>query len=165
MKWLGDAVRQGSVVLLGAIAVFPDSAAAQVQLPGIVVTTPSPIQRPRPAPAPRPATATAPTVSAAPAAPPPGTLVVDEDAFVPITVMNTPEITPLAVQNIGDVTAQQPGVAATTFAPGASRPIIRGQDRDRVRVQENGIGSHDVSALSEDHAVPIDPFAAERIEI
>lgn len=165
MKWLGDAVRQGSVVLLGAIAVFPDSAAAQVQLPGIVVTTPSPIQRPRPAPAPRPTTAAAPTAPEAPAAPPPGTLVVDEDAFVPITVMNTPEITPLAVQNIGDVTAQQPGVAATTFAPGASRPIIRGQDRDRVRVQENGIGSHDVSALSEDHAVPIDPFAAERIEI
>jgi iron complex outermembrane receptor protein len=32
-------------------------------------------------------------------------------------------------------------------------------------VQENGIGSADVSALSEDHAVPIDPFSADRIEV
>jgi iron complex outermembrane receptor protein len=34
-----------------------------------------------------------------------------------------------------------------------------------VLVQENGIGSHDVSALSEDHAVPIDPLAVDRIEV
>jgi iron complex outermembrane receptor protein len=34
-----------------------------------------------------------------------------------------------------------------------------------VRVQENGIGAHDVSTLSEDHAVPIDPNAADRIEV
>jgi iron complex outermembrane receptor protein len=38
-------------------------------------------------------------------------------------------------------------------------------DNFRVRVQENGIGSHDASALSEDHAVPIDPFAADQIEV
>ena len=43
--------------------------------------------------------------------------------------------------------------------------MIRGLDNYRVRVQENGIGSHDVSALSEDHAVPIDPFSADRIEV
>jgi iron complex outermembrane receptor protein len=34
-----------------------------------------------------------------------------------------------------------------------------------VRVQENGIGSGDVAALSEDHAVPIDPNAASRVEV
>ena len=27
--------------------------------------------------------------------------------------------------------------------------------------QENGIGTHDVSALSEDHGLPIDPFAVD----
>ena len=34
-----------------------------------------------------------------------------------------------------------------------------------MRVQENGIGTGDVAALSEDHAVPIDPNAASRIEV
>jgi iron complex outermembrane receptor protein len=34
-----------------------------------------------------------------------------------------------------------------------------------VRVQETGIGSHDVSALSEDRAVPFGPFSADRIEV
>ncbi|WP_163364084.1 TonB-dependent receptor plug domain-containing protein, partial [Klebsiella aerogenes] len=38
-------------------------------------------------------------------------------------------------------------------------------DNARVRIQENGIGAQDVSDLSEDHAVPIDPLAAERIEV
>src|SRR5690606_3430784 len=114
---------------------------------------------PRTAPAAVPVEPTGPPVAL------PGTLLVDEDAFVPVTVMSGQEIEARAVSNIGDVTAQKPGVTASTFAPGASRPVIRGLDRFRVRVQENGIGSHDVSALSEDHAVPIDPFAAERIEI
>jgi iron complex outermembrane receptor protein len=98
-------------------------------------------------------------------APLPGTLVVDDEAFAAVTVMTPSEIESLPAANIGDVTAQRPGLAASTFAPGASRPIIRGLDSYRVRIQENGIGTHDVSALSEDHAVPIDPFAVERIEI
>ena len=145
-----------------------ERAEAQMQLPGLVVTAPSPVQRPRPRPAPaqRPATASVPAAPEAPTpAPLPGTLIVDEDAFVPVTVMNSTEVEARPVQNIGDVTAQKPGVTSSTFAPGASRPIIRGLDRFRVRVQENGINSGDVSALSEDHAVPIDPFAAERVEI
>jgi iron complex outermembrane receptor protein len=155
------------MVVVAAVIAFGEEAAAQIQLPGIVVTSPSPIQRPRPAPAPapRPTTAAVPDEPATLPAPSPGTLIIDEDAFVPVTVMTAPEVEALPAASIGDVTALRPGLAASTFAPGASRPIIRGLDTYRVRVQENGIGSHDVSALSEDHAVPIDPFAAERIEI
>ncbi len=153
------------MALLAAAAVLAENAQAQIQLPGIVVTSPSPVQRPRRVPTPRPATAATLAEPVDAPAPLPGTLLVDEDAFVPVTVMSEREIEARAVSNIGDVTAQKPGVTASTFAPGASRPIIRGLDRFRVRVQENGIGTHDVSALSEDHAVPIDPFAAERVEI
>jgi iron complex outermembrane receptor protein len=40
--------------------------------------------------------------------------------------------------------------------------VIRGLSGFRVRIQENGIGTGDVSALSDDHAVPIDPLAAGR---
>lgn len=165
-RWLHRGIG-GSLITLGIIAGFADGAGAQVQLPGLVVTTPSPVQRPRRVrtPVPQPAPAAVPAEPAEPPAALPGTLVVDEDAFVPVTVMSGQEVEARAVSNIGDATALKPGVTASTFAPGASRPIIRGLDRFRVRVQENGIGAHDVSALSEDHAVPIDPFAAERIEI
>ena len=42
---------------------------------------------------------------------------------------------------------------------------MRGLDTYRVRIQENGIGASGVSELGEDHAVPLDPLAAERIEV
>ena len=67
---------------------------------------------------------------------------------------------------LGDVLFDKPGVTSTTFAPGAaSRPVIRGLDNARVRVQENGTGAGDVSDLGEDHGVPIDPLAADKLEI
>lgn len=67
--------------------------------------------------------------------------------------------------SLADLLSGLPGVAASTFAPGASRPNIRGLDDYRVRVQENGIGSQDASDFSQDHQVPIDPLAADRIEV
>ena len=50
-------------------------------------------------------------------------------------------------------------------AAGANRPIIRGLDNFRVRIQENGIGVQDVSTIGEDHAVPINPLVNDRIEV
>ena len=128
-----------------------------------------------PAPTPPPASAAVPPVAPLPASPqaaataaaepPPGVLIVAEQAFVPVTVVPGREVLAQSGANLADSLQTKPGIAASTFAPGASRPIIRGFDNYRVRVQENGIGSHDVSALSEDHAVPIDPNAASRIEV
>ena len=66
---------------------------------------------------------------------------------------------------IGDSLTRQPGVSATSFAPGASRPVLRGFSGERVRVLTDGIGSIDVSNTSADHAVTIDPLTVERIEI
>ena len=66
---------------------------------------------------------------------------------------------------LGDALGSRPGIAATTFAPGASRPVIRGLSGFRVRIQENGLATGDVSALSDDHAVPIDPLAADQVEV
>ena len=59
----------------------------------------------------------------------------------------------------------KPGITSSTYAPGASRPVIRGLDNFRVRIQENGVGSHDLSDLGEDHGVPIDPLSADQIEV
>lgn len=66
---------------------------------------------------------------------------------------------------IGDVLDSLPGVATTGFAPGASRPILRGLDAERVRVLTDGIGNIDASNTSADHGVAIDPLTARRIEV
>ena len=66
---------------------------------------------------------------------------------------------------IAETLSNVPGVSQTQFGPTANRPIIRGMDKFRVRVLQNGTDSFDVSAQSEDHAVPIDPLMVDRIEI
>jgi iron complex outermembrane receptor protein len=66
---------------------------------------------------------------------------------------------------IADALAQLPGVTSSGFAAGAGRPVIRGMDANRVRMLEDGIGSFDVSDVGPDHGVPLDPFAAERVEV
>ncbi|WP_324262036.1 TonB-dependent receptor [Altererythrobacter sp. H2] len=66
---------------------------------------------------------------------------------------------------IGDMLVKLPGVSATSFSPGASRPVLRGFQGERVRVLVDGIGTTDVSNTSVDHATTIDPLTAERIEV
>jgi iron complex outermembrane receptor protein len=67
--------------------------------------------------------------------------------------------------NLADALNDVPGVTGTSFASGASRPVIRGFDANRVRVLEDGIGSFDVSDVGPDHGVPIDPLSADRVEV
>ena len=66
---------------------------------------------------------------------------------------------------LGDVLDGLPGVSATSFAPGASRPILRGFDGDRIRVLTDGIGAIDASNVSADHAVVFDPLTVDHIDV
>ncbi len=66
---------------------------------------------------------------------------------------------------IGEVLAKLPGVSATSFAPGASRPVLRGFQGERVKVLIDGLSTADVSNTSADHATTIEPLTAERIEV
>lgn len=123
---------------LVALAAFSTPSNAQVTLPEVVVSAPSPIGGARSA----------------------------SDTFGPVTVVTPEELQRTPGNTLGDVLFDKPGITASTFAPGgASRPIIRGLDNFRVRVQENGVGTHDVSDLGEDHGVPIDPLATQQIEV
>jgi iron complex outermembrane receptor protein len=70
-----------------------------------------------------------------------------------------------AEASLGETLAEAPGVTASYNGPGSSRPIIRGLGGDRVRILEAGVGSGDVSNQGPDHAVALEPMAAERIEI
>ena len=57
------------------------------------------------------------------------------------------------------------GVAIQSMGPAPARPVIRGLSGDRVQINVDGIQSQDLSATSADHAVTIETFNAERLEI
>ena len=82
-----------------------------------------------------------------------------------IEVITDEELERKLSNSIGETIRNELGVSSTYFGPGASRPIIRGLGSNRVRVLENGIDSLDVSSTSEDHAVGVEPYNAEQIEI
>ncbi|MCC2097445.1 MAG: TonB-dependent receptor [Hyphomicrobiales bacterium] len=92
-------------------------------------------------------------------------LPVSSGAFSATTIITPQQIASSPGTTLGNIVAQTPGVTSSSYAPGAGRPIIRGLDNNRVRIQENGVGSMGVSEIGEDHGVPIDPLAAQRIEI
>ncbi|MDG2243736.1 MAG: TonB-dependent receptor [Rhodospirillaceae bacterium] len=67
--------------------------------------------------------------------------------------------------SLGETLRGEIGVSSTFFGPVASRPIIRGQGGDRIRVLTNGVDPVDASVTSVDHQVSINPGTTERIEI
>ena len=87
------------------------------------------------------------------------------DMLAGTSVLDGDELQRNLAGQIGEVLARTPGVSATSFSPGASRPVLRGFQGDRVRVLVDGIGAIDASNTSADHAVTIDPLTAERIEV
>jgi iron complex outermembrane receptor protein len=134
------------------------AARAQVTLPEIRVTAPSPIARPGPS-----------TGAETPAAPPAelqGTLPIVTDQFATVTVVPNAELRRNGAATLGDLLFDKPGITGSSFAPGASsRPIIRGLDVNRVRIQEDGIGANGASDLGEDHFVPVDPLTTNQVEV
>jgi iron complex outermembrane recepter protein len=87
------------------------------------------------------------------------------DAAQSVTVLDQRKLQTSAGDNLGSVLATQPGITASSFGPGAARPVIRGVGGDRIKVLENGIDTLDVSNTSPDHAVAVDPFNVSKIEV
>ena len=83
----------------------------------------------------------------------------------PFSVITADELNASGASTIGEALRYQPGVSSTGFGPNSSRPIVRGQDSDRIKILRNSAATVDVSALSFDHALPVDPFALHQIEI
>jgi iron complex outermembrane receptor protein len=88
-----------------------------------------------------------------------------DDLAQSVTVLSGETLERVRAANLGETLAGELGVSASYFGAGSSRPIIRGLAGPRVRMLEDGIDSLDVSTVSVDHAVTIDPLAAEQIEI
>ena len=83
----------------------------------------------------------------------------------PVAVVSGKRLTDLAGAQAGGAVEHLPGVQASFFGAGVSRPIIRGLEGSRVQVLSGGIASMDASSFSPDHAVSIEPFLADQIEV
>lgn len=57
------------------------------------------------------------------------------------------------------------GLAMRSMGPAPARPVIRGLGGDRVTIAEDGGKTTDLSATSPDHAVTIEPFTIESVEL
>lgn len=89
----------------------------------------------------------------------------DLDILAGTSVLDDAKLAQHMRPQIGDTLTELPGVSATSFTPGASRPVLRGFQGERIRVLTDGIGAIDASNTSADHAVTIDPLTAYRIEV
>jgi len=88
-----------------------------------------------------------------------------DEAITGQSILSGDDLQDRLAGTIGETLKLEPGLSSTSFGAGASRPIIRGQGGDRVRVLTNGVGSIDASSASPDHAVAVEPAQAERIEV
>ena len=88
-----------------------------------------------------------------------------EDLALPVEVLAGERLDRAKASSLGETVNKLPGVQSSNFGPGVGRPIVRGFDGARVQVLSDGLGSGDVSTVSVDHAVSIEPFLAEQIEV
>jgi iron complex outermembrane receptor protein len=82
-----------------------------------------------------------------------------------ISILDSTQLDNRLESTLGETLSGLPGVSSTFFGPGASRPIIRGQSGDRVRILVGGIGTFDASSVSPDHAIAGESLSIERIEL
>jgi len=87
-----------------------------------------------------------------------------KDFAVADTVVDEKRLQQGAV-TIGEALSSEPGIYSNQFGAGSSRPVIRGQDGPRVKVLQNSSENIDVSTLSPDHAVTVDPALAKQVEV
>jgi iron complex outermembrane recepter protein len=66
---------------------------------------------------------------------------------------------------LGQTLNEELGVSNASYGPGVGVPVIRGLAGPRVRFLQNGIGTHDATSLSPDHALAIDTLFADEIRV
>ncbi len=87
------------------------------------------------------------------------------ESFQSVVSLDTLDLAQKAETSLGEVLNNQPGIAKRSFGPGASRPVIRGFDGDRVLVMQDGVSTGALSSQSGDHGESIDVMNLERLEV
>ncbi|MBJ7573587.1 TonB-dependent receptor [Luteimonas sp. MC1828] len=88
-----------------------------------------------------------------------------EDLARPVAVLAGEQLDEAKAASLGETVSRLPGVQSSFFGAGVGRPVIRGLEGARVQVLSDGLSAGDVSTVSADHAVSIEPFLANQIEV
>lgn len=68
-------------------------------------------------------------------------------------------------QTLASTLKNEAGLSIRSMGPAPSRPVFRGLGQERVFISEDGFNTIDLSATSPDHAVTLEPFQSEKIEV
>ncbi len=67
--------------------------------------------------------------------------------------------------SLGETLARMPGLSNASFGENVGRPVIRGLQGTRVGVLSNNMAVSDASGVSQDHAVSVEPFLMDQVEV
>jgi len=81
------------------------------------------------------------------------------------TVLQGAALRQQLANSLGETLARTPGLANASFGENVGRPVIRGLQGTRVGILNNSLAVSDASSVSQDHAVSIEPFLADQIEV
>jgi iron complex outermembrane receptor protein len=87
------------------------------------------------------------------------------ESYQPTSVLTGTDLSRQLEATVAATLQSEPGIAMRAFGTAPARPVIRGLDGDRVIVLEDGQRTGDVSSQSGDHGVPVNPAAAQKIEV
>lgn len=87
------------------------------------------------------------------------------ESFQSVNSLDATALLERDTSSLGEALDKQTGIAKRSSGPGASRPVIRGFDGDRVLVAQDGIRSGSLSSTSGDHGEPINVLSVEKIEV
>ena len=87
------------------------------------------------------------------------------ESYQPTSVLTGEDLARQLEPTIAATLASEPGIAMRSFGAAPARPVIRGLDGDRVVVLEDGQRTGDISSQSGDHGVPVNPAAAQKMEV
>jgi len=88
-----------------------------------------------------------------------------DDLSQSATVLEGEALRQQLANSLGETLARTPGLSNASFGENIGRPVIRGLQGSRVGVLSNSMALNDASAVSQDHAVSVEPFLADQIEV
>ncbi len=85
--------------------------------------------------------------------------------YQPAQALSSEDIQRRATVSLGEMLDWEPGLAMRSFGSVPARPVIRGLDGDRVLILDNGERIGDLSEITPDHSIAMDPMSADRVEV
>ena len=89
----------------------------------------------------------------------------DKGLAMPATSLDGEALDRARDVNLGSTLSRQPGIHQASFGNIVGRPVVHGLAGPRVRVMQDRLDTMDASIVSADHAVTVESFTVERVEV